>query len=123
MALIPDLLTSLITIILILNPLHKATISYHPIYALISSFCLFALYTNCAWLNWLVPYSNEVNFAGRDAWEKLCLAELAMESLVALMWFVMFVLACVATRRWDVGRRKCGNESIKMARVGGEESV
>ncbi|KAF2023039.1 hypothetical protein EK21DRAFT_81721, partial [Setomelanomma holmii] len=104
-ALIPDILVTLLTLILLLNPLHHATYSFHPVFALVSSFCMFGLYVGVCFLNPLFALSNEVAFHNMDIWERIVFVETGFEGVICLCWVGMMGLSAVAVHRWRVGRR------------------
>jgi hypothetical protein len=107
-------LVTFVTLVLILNPLHHSTYSLHPVFALVSSFCMMGLYVSVCWLNPLFALSNEVGFHNSQVWEKIVFAETGFEAVLCLCWIGMLVLSCVAVHRWRSGRR---GGVVRMGRV------
>jgi hypothetical protein len=46
------------SLILILNPLHRPTYSFHPVFALVGSVIMVCLYVQVCWLNPFVAYAS-----------------------------------------------------------------
>ncbi|KAF2824494.1 hypothetical protein CC86DRAFT_371811 [Ophiobolus disseminans] len=105
LALIPDVLVTLTSLVLILNPLHHSTYSFHPIFALVSSIFLLSLYVNVCWLNPLIAYSNEVSFHNHQIWNKIVFAETAFEVVLCLCWIAMMGFSCVAVHKWRMAKK------------------
>jgi hypothetical protein len=100
MALIPDVIVTIVYLVLILNPMHHSTYSLHPVFALVSSIVMMAMYANVTWLNVFIARSNEVGFHRSEVWEKLVYAETAFEGVICLLWIAMLVYSCVAVDKW-----------------------
>lgn len=118
MALIPDVVLTLVSFILILNPMHHSTYSFHPIFALVSSFVMMAMYAQVCWLNPLIALSNEVAFDYSESWQKIVFAETAFECVICFLWIAMLVYSCVAVHKWRMGKK---NGEVKMASLEREE--
>ncbi|KAH7072507.1 hypothetical protein FB567DRAFT_633394 [Paraphoma chrysanthemicola] len=108
LALIPDIILTLIYLILILNPLHRSTYSLHPVFALVASICMLGPYATVCWLNPMIAMSNEVGFPNMEKWEQIMWAETGMQALLALMWIEMMIASCVAVHKWRKGRKVAG---------------
>jgi hypothetical protein len=121
MALIPDVIVTLVSFVLILNPMHHSTYSFHPVFALVSSIAFMALWLTVSWLNPFIAVASEVDFHHRSVWEKLVFAETAFEAVLCLLWIAMLVYSSVAVDRWRIAK-KIGNASIGRA-LGNEEGV
>jgi hypothetical protein len=119
MALVPDVLVTVFSLVLILNPMHHATYSFHPVFALVSSFVVMALYVQVCWLNPLVALSSEVAFYNRDVWEKIAFAETAFESIICILYIAMLVYSCIAVHRWRKAKK---NKAVHMGRLSGDEA-
>jgi hypothetical protein len=114
-------LLTLLTCVLILNPTHHATYSFHPVFALSSSVIMMSLYVAVCLFNPLMAYSNEVWFHNFDAWEKLVLAETGVQAVIWILWVVMIGFSCKAVHEWRQLKR---GGSVKMDSFrGGEERV
>ncbi|OAL03397.1 hypothetical protein IQ06DRAFT_344654 [Phaeosphaeriaceae sp. SRC1lsM3a] len=119
MALIPDVLLTLASLVLILNPMHHATYSFHPVFALVSSFVVMALYVQVCWLNPLIAGSNEVGFYNQDVWEKIVYAETAFQGIICILYIVMVVYSCVTVHNWRMAKK---NKAVHMGRLDGDEA-
>jgi len=106
LALIPDVLFTLLSLVVILNPLHHSTYSFHPVFALVSSLVMLSLYVNVCWLNPMIAYSNEVTFHREQIWEKITWAETGMEAVLCLCWIGMMGASCVAVHGWRVEKKR-----------------
>lgn len=107
-ALIPDVVLTVVTLVLILNPLHHSTYSFHPIFALTSSLIMFIIYVQASWLNPFIAYANEVSFNNSSQWLTLVYAETGFQVALCLAWVAMVVCSCVAVHKWRVGRKEGG---------------
>jgi hypothetical protein len=105
MALIPDIVLTLVSLILILNPMHHSTYAFHPVFALVSSFFIMALYVQVCWLNPLSALSNEVGFNHQTTWENIVLAETGLEAVICLLWVAMLVYSCIAVHKWRMAKK------------------
>jgi hypothetical protein len=114
-ALIPDVLLTIVTLVLILNPLHNATYSFHPIFALVSSLVMMGLYVSVAALNPIIAYSDETTFDNSGKWLNLTLAEMGVQAVLELLYLVMMVYSCVAVHKWRMAKKGTGKgEDIEM---------
>jgi hypothetical protein len=118
MAFFPDLLFTLISLILILNPMHHSTYAFHPIYALVSSFIMFILYAMVCWLNPFVMYGDESSFEESDTWLKIAFAETGLQVVLCLLWGAMMVFSCIAVHKWRMAKK---NGAVKMETLQGRE--
>jgi hypothetical protein len=121
LALVPDVLVTIVSLVLILNPMHHATYSFHPVFALVSSFILWALYVQACWLNPLIALANEVAFYNMDVWEKIVYAETAFQGIICILYFTMFVYSCIAVDRWRKAKKLAKkNGAVHMGRLSGD---
>lgn len=121
LALIPDVLVTIVSLVLILNPMHHATYSFHPVFALVSAFILWALYMQACWLNPLIARANEVGFYNMDEWEKIVYAETAFQCIICILYFTMFVYSCIAVDRWRMAKKMAKqNGAVQMGRLSGD---
>jgi hypothetical protein len=114
LALIPDVLLTMVSIILILNPMHHSTYSFHPVFALVTSLVMMSLYVNVCWLNPIVAMSSEVWFYNADVWDNLALAETGMQSILCIVWIVLMGYSCAAVHGW---RKEKKRADVKMGRL------
>ncbi|KAF1913175.1 hypothetical protein BDU57DRAFT_521894 [Ampelomyces quisqualis] len=120
MALIPDITLALISFILILNPVQHSIYSFHPVFALMSSFVMMVLYVQVCWLNPLIALSNKVVFNHQTAWENIVFAETGLESVICLLCIAMLVYSCIAVHKWRIARK---GGMVKMGTLPREERV
>ncbi|KAH7382608.1 hypothetical protein DE146DRAFT_760445 [Phaeosphaeria sp. MPI-PUGE-AT-0046c] len=118
MALIPDVIVTVASLVLILNPMNHATYSFHPVFALVSSFIVMALYVQVCWLNPLIALSNEVAFYNSDVWKKIVYAETAFEGIICILYIAMLVYSCIAVHKWRMAKK---SGSVYMDRPGRDE--
>ncbi|KAH7064127.1 hypothetical protein BKA63DRAFT_428289 [Paraphoma chrysanthemicola] len=107
-ALIPDVILTLIYLILIFNPLHHSTYSLHPVFALVASICMLGLYATVCWLNPFIMLCNEIGFPNVEKWYLIVWAETGMQATLALMWIAMMISSCRAVHAWRKGRKGRG---------------
>jgi hypothetical protein len=107
-ALIPDALLTILTLILILNPLHHATYSFHPVFALVSSLVMMGLYVSVAFMNPFMAYSSEVPFRFSDKWYTLAFVEAGVQGLLSLLCLAMVVYSCLAVHKWRMAKKGAG---------------
>jgi hypothetical protein len=120
LALIPDVIVTLLYLVLIFNPLHDSTYSLHPIFALVTSIAMIVLYANVCWLNPMIAYSNEVGFHNMQIWEKITWVETGFEVVLCLCWIAMMVGSCVAVHRWRIAQKAAEDERRRgLERRGG----
>ncbi|KAH4408600.1 hypothetical protein HBH92_146800 [Parastagonospora nodorum] len=113
LALIPDLVYTIIAFFLILNPMHHSTYSFHPIFALVGSVLTVCLYVQVCWLGPFLAYANEVQFPNEDAWQSIVYAEAGIQVVLLLMWAGMMGLSAVAVHKWRAGK-KGGVEEVRV---------
>lgn len=97
MALIPDIVLTILSAFLMAYPSHRPTSWFHPVFALVSSIFLFSIYLQVCWLNIIVAYSDERQ---RGSWMSLVWFEVVLQAFLTLMWLAMMVYSCVAVHRW-----------------------
>lgn len=112
MALLPDVLSIIVTQVLLNMKHHAPYTRFHPAYALTQSLVLFGLWFPAMMLNWLVAYSDESSMPQNDAWRRLCYGEMALQALLVVCWAAMGVCSCVAVHRW---RRAKQDERVRRA--------
>jgi hypothetical protein len=116
MAYFPDLLFTLISLVLILNPMHRATYAFHPVFALVQSLVMAIMWAAVSGTNPALAWSEETFFEQRQEWEQIAYAETGFQVAVCLLWGAMVVLSCIAVHRW----RSAGkNGDVRMEQVKG----
>jgi hypothetical protein len=122
LALIPDLLLTLVSLVLILNPMHHSTYSFHPVFALVTSFVMMSLYVNVSWLNHIVAMSREVWFVNADTWESLVLVETGFQGVLCIVWIVLVGYSCAAVHWWRKEKRGAAVKLGRLDKQGGLEN-
>jgi hypothetical protein len=118
MAYFPDLLFTLVSHILILNPMHRATYAFHPVFALVQSLIMFLMWAAVSGLNPALAYSEETFFEKRREWGQIAYVEAGFQVAVCLLWVAMLVLSCVAVHRWR-GAKK--SENVRIGALDGRK--
>jgi hypothetical protein len=113
-ALIPDALLTLVSLVLILNPMHHSTYSFHPVFALTTSLIMMSLYINVVWLNPIIALSNEIDFPHSSAWYNMALTETGIQVLLCITWILLMGYSCAAVRNWRATKNP---KAVKMARI------
>jgi hypothetical protein len=115
-----DLLLTIISLVLILNPLHRATYAFHPVFALVQSLIMWLLWATVSASNASLAWSEETFFEHRREWEQIAFAETGFQAAIFLLWVAMMVLSCIAVHRWrraKKGAKKVGD--VRMEQVKG----
>ncbi|PSN63754.1 hypothetical protein BS50DRAFT_88067 [Corynespora cassiicola Philippines] len=103
-ALFPDLLFTIITIVCIY------TGKLHPVTSLVVSIFGFGLYPVACFFNIITVYSNEYPFDGRESWYALGYAEAAFQAILALFYLALMVVSAIAVHRWRKLKRTSQND-------------
>jgi hypothetical protein len=118
MAYFLDLLCTLISLVLILNPMHRATYAFHPVFALVQSLIMAIMWAAVSGTNPSLAWSEETFFEQRHEWEQIAYAETGFQVAICLLWGAMVVLSCIAVHRWR-SAGKGGN--VRMGPVKGRQ--
>lgn len=118
MAYFPDLLFTLVSLVLILNPMHRATYAFHPVFALVQSLIMFLMWAVVSGLNPALAYSEETFFKKRREWEQIAYAETGFQVAVCLLWVAMLALSCIVVHRWRGAKKSV---DVRMETLKGDE--
>lgn len=88
---------------------------WHPIVALVTSILWSGLWMSGCTLNWIIVYSNEVNFHNRSQWEELGYAEAACQGLISILYLVMMVFSAKAVHEWRKGNKGRAREGVELS--------
>ncbi|KAH8729085.1 hypothetical protein GQ44DRAFT_607729, partial [Phaeosphaeriaceae sp. PMI808] len=120
-AYIPDVLLTIVTLVLIFNPLHHSTYSFHPVFALSSSLVMVCLYVALSFMDPLYALSNEVPFSNSEVWEYVVFVETGVQCAIGILWILMVVYSSIAVHKWRMAKKSAGVE-VKMGSVEGARS-
>lgn len=123
-ALIPDVVYTLFTLVLIFQKpkisLSGHTWTFHPAFALTFSIILFILYAWATISNSLVVYSNETLLNQLGSWYGMSLATVFFQGTLAVCYLGMMVSACVAVHRWRRNRVAMPRDNFEEPREFGK---
>jgi hypothetical protein len=105
-ALIPNVLLTIVSLFLIINPLHHSAYSFHPIFALNISVFMFGLYVAICTVHVILVYSNELGFDNVTMWYGITYIEVGSQSVLALFYLAMMVYSCIAVHKWRMAKKR-----------------
>lgn len=116
MALLPDVVSIIVTQILMNVHRHPPYSRFHPVYALVQSLVLFCLYVPVIFINWLIAYSEERSMDRLSDWRALCYGEMGLQAVLAICWAGLVVCSCVAVHKWrHVAREERVERAVRGA--------
>jgi hypothetical protein len=106
LALIPDIINTIYTLIYLLQPSPSAFWGLHLIAVLMFNIIMLGLYLSAAFFNALHTYSNESGCYLEDQWQSVGYADVGVQSVLGLCYVGMVGWGGVAVHWWRVGRKE-----------------